>query len=85
MERVIVMKNERLVALRASLTQKEVAEAIGIPVSTYSMIEEGRRFPRKDLLVLLARHFGVTADYLFLQDASQLASTEQFSLEEEQL
>lgn len=62
------MKNERLVALRADLTQKEMAEEIGIPVSTYAMIESGRRFPRKTLQAKLAKHLGVTVDYLFFAE-----------------
>lgn len=59
------MKNERLVALRSNLTQKEFADEIGIPVSTYAMIETGRRFPRRNLQAKLASHHKVTVDYLF--------------------
>lgn len=59
------MKNDRLVALRADLTQKEVAKDIGIPISTYAMIETGRRFPRRNLQARLAKYHGVTVDYLF--------------------
>lgn len=59
------MRNERLVALRANLTQKEVAEAIGVPVSTYAMVECGFRFPRRNLQAKLANYHRVTVDYLF--------------------
>jgi len=59
------MKNERLVSLRANLTQKQVAEEIGIPLSTYAMIESGHRFPRKSLQKKLSTFYKVTVDYLF--------------------
>lgn len=64
-EEALPMKNERLVALRANLTQKQAAKAIGIPLSTYAMIETGRRFPRKKLQAKLSSYYGVTVDYLF--------------------
>lgn len=59
------MKNEKMVALRGDRSQKEIAEEIGIPVSTYAMIESGHRFPRKELQLKLARYFEVTVDELF--------------------
>lgn len=70
------MKNERLVELRADLTLKQVAEDIGIPLSTYAMVEAGYRFPRKKLLVLISQHYGVTVDDLFFnnEDRSKIAN-----------
>lgn len=59
------MRNERLVSLRASRTQSEVAKAIGMPKSTYAMIEGGKRFPRKDRLIQMASFFDVSVDDLF--------------------
>lgn len=59
------MKNEKMVTLRGDRSQKEIAEEIGIPVSTYAMIESGHRFPRKELQLKLARYFEVTVDELF--------------------
>lgn len=64
-EEAHIMRNERLVALRANRTQKELAKEIDIPVSTYAMIELGRRFPRRKLQAKLASHYKVTVDYLF--------------------
>lgn len=59
------MRNERMIKLRGDRTQKEIAEKVGIPVSTYAMIETGRRFPRHKLALSLAQFYGVTVDFLF--------------------
>lgn len=58
------------------LTQREVAEAIGIAVSTLGMYEGGRREPDLDTLRKLARFYGVTVDYL-LGNESELSPEEQ--------
>ncbi|ASS76446.1 transcriptional regulator [Tumebacillus algifaecis] len=63
------MKNEKMAALRGDRTQKEMANEIGIPVSTYAMIEAGHRFPRRELQIKLARFFKLTVDELFFDQA----------------
>lgn len=62
------MKNKKMVAFRAGRTQKQVAQEMGIPSSTYAMIESGHRFPRKELQVKLARYFNTTVDELFFSE-----------------
>lgn len=62
------MKNEMMVGLRGDRTQKEIAEEMGIPLSTYVMVENGYRFPRKKLQRMFVEYFGVTADELFLNN-----------------
>lgn len=57
-----------MVDLRGVKPQRQVAVELNIPVSTYAMVESGRRFPRKDLQVKLARYFGVTVDELFFEN-----------------
>lgn len=52
--------------LKMGLTQRRVAEAVGISQSSYAMIESGRRHPRKEVEKKLADFFGVTVDELFL-------------------
>lgn len=47
------------------LTQRQVAEAVGIRQSAYAMIESGHRHPRKAIEKRLADFFGVTVDELF--------------------
>lgn len=59
------MKNNKMVVLRSNRSQKQVAKEIGIPQSTYSMIEGGHRFPRKELQLKFARYYKTTVDELF--------------------
>lgn len=59
------MKNQKMITLRGDRSLREISEEIGIPYSTYAMIETGRRFPRKELAMKLARFYKVTVDELF--------------------
>ena len=56
----------RIALLRTEkgLSQAELAQRIGVSASAIGMYEQGRREPSLDLLVQLARTFGVTTDYL---------------------
>ena len=62
------MKN-RIKDLREDhdLTQRQIADGIGITQRKYSYIETGVQPLTDDLLVRLARYYGVTIDYLLLQ------------------
>ena len=57
---VIVLGNEKMYQLRRQrgLTQRQVAEAVGIRQSAYAMIESGHRHPRKAIEKRLADFFG---------------------------
>lgn len=57
---------DRLINLRKSknLTQKEIAEAIGISVLGYQRYEYGTREPAFHILISLADYFNVSLDYL---------------------
>ena len=46
------------------LTQKQVADRIGLAISAVSSYESGSRYPSYDVLVKLARMFHVSTDYL---------------------
>lgn len=46
------------------LTQREVAERLGIAPSTLGMYEAGKREPDNDLLVAIAAMYGTSLDYL---------------------
>lgn len=57
---------EKLKSLRTEkkLTQKQVADRIGLAISAVSSYESGTRYPSYDVLVKLARIFHVSTDYL---------------------
>lgn len=48
---------KRLIELRGSRTQQEVADSIGVAVSTYSMYENGQRIPRDNTKIRIANYF----------------------------
>lgn len=48
----------------AGLTQKELAERVGVTVATISAIETDIRKPSFDVLIKLAMYFHVSTDYL---------------------
>lgn len=57
---------EKLKTLRLEkrLTQKQVADRIGLAISAVSSYESGTRYPSYDVLVKLARIFHVSTDFL---------------------
>ena len=60
------MLGTRIAALRraAGWSQGDLAQQLGVSASAVGMYEQGRREPSADLLVALARTFGVSVDYL---------------------
>ena len=46
------------------LTQKQVANRIGLAISAVSSYEAGTRYPSYDVLIKLARIYHVSTDYL---------------------
>lgn len=65
------MFGERVRALRMQrgMTQEELAEKTGVTKRTIINYEQGRSSPRDAAVIqLLAREFGVTADYLLGQE-----------------
>lgn len=62
----------------AGMTQKQLAERIGVAKSVISYYEQGERFPSYDVLIKIARTFHVTTDFLLgveharMLDASDL-------------
>ena len=60
------MLGTRIAALRreSNMSQAQLAQRLQISASAVGMYEQGRREPSADLLVELARVFGVTTDYL---------------------
>lgn len=60
------MLGARIAALRrgANMSQGELARHLQVSPSAIGMYEQGRREPAAELLVAIARTFGVTVDYL---------------------
>ena len=63
-------KNLRLKAARAALdmTQKDLAEAIGISRQTMNAIEKGDYYPSVKLCIEICKVVGKTLDELFWED-----------------
>jgi len=57
---------QRLWLLRTDrkISQREVAEAMGVSVQSISFWEGGKRVPGSDSLAWLCRYFNVSADFL---------------------
>ena len=66
------MLSTRIAILRISKgwSQAELAQRIGVSASAIGMYEQCRREPSLDLVVRLARLFGVTTDYLLTGEAA---------------
>ena len=60
------MLGARIAVLRrgAGLSQGQLAQHLQVSSSAIGMYEQGRREPSVDILVAMARTFGVTVDYL---------------------
>lgn len=56
--------SERLKRLRGDLTQTEAAIRIGITAQTLARYENGQRKPNSEVIVMLCKCYGVSADYL---------------------
>ncbi|WP_028609240.1 helix-turn-helix transcriptional regulator [Paenibacillus harenae] len=67
------MKNHLIVKLRGNRSQRQIAEELGVPVSTYAMVELGYRFPRRELQAKLAAFFKVTVDELFFDQKDHVS------------
>lgn len=56
--------NFKAARVSKNMTQKQVAEAVGVKRSTVAMWEAGESFPRASLLIKLAKVFGCEVGYL---------------------
>ena len=62
----MVNMGDKLHSLRTEmkLTQKQVADRIGLAISAVSSYESGTRYPSYETLIKLSRMFHVSTDYL---------------------
>lgn len=63
---VIQMMAKRIAVLRKKqhLSQAEFAHKLNISASAEGMYEQGRRTPSLDILIMMAKQFNVSLDYL---------------------
>lgn len=66
------MIGTRLKELRLSkgYNMRQMASALNLPYTTYVNYEKGERKPSSELLVLIAKYFDVTVDYIVGRDVS---------------
>ena len=57
-------KKLRALRIENKLTQKQVANRIGLAISAISSYESGARYPSYEALIKLSRIFHVSTDYL---------------------
>lgn len=56
---------KRLKEMRGTISQAEVAQAIGVTPMAISLYESGERIPRDEVKIRLAQYYGCTVDSLF--------------------
>lgn len=56
---------ELLIEKRGKRSRHEVAEAVGISLSALTMYELGKRIPRDEIKVRLARYYETSVEALF--------------------
>ena len=57
--------SERLVKLRGTKSQEEVARSTGLSPSALSMYENGERVPRDEIKIRLAEYYGTSVEEIF--------------------
>lgn len=57
-------KNIRELRVEKNLWQADVAKALNVTITTISRWELGKQEPDFDMLIKIAKYFGVTTDYL---------------------
>ena len=75
------MFSEKLKALRTAknMSQKELADKVGVAKSAVSFYESGDRFPSYDVLIKISRIFNVTTDYLLGAERARMLDVSELS------
>ena len=58
----------KLISLRGSKTQEEVAKAIGVSIAAIGMYERGERIPRDEIKIKLASYYDTTVQSIFFEN-----------------
>lgn len=59
---------KRLVKLRSTKSQSEVANAVNVTLSAIKNYEAGLRMPRDEIKIRLAKYFGTSVDSIFFDE-----------------
>lgn len=62
--------NLKLLRKQRNLTQQQLANILNITQQAYANYEMGIREPNMETLLLIAKYFGVSLDYLYGRDYS---------------
>ena len=62
----MLAKQIKNLRVKAGMSQLQLAEKLSVGPSTVGMYEQGRRTPSVDMIILLAKAFGVSIDYLLI-------------------
>ena len=75
------MFSEKLKALRIGkkMSQKALAEKLGVSKSVVSFYESGERLPSYDVLIKISRIFNVTTDYLLDVERERMVDVSELS------
>ena len=75
------MFSEKLKALRTAkkMSQKDLADKVGVAKSVVSFYESGDRFPSYDVLIKISRIFNVTTDYLLGVERERMLDVSELS------
>ena len=75
------MFSEKLKALRTAkkMSQKDLADKVGVAKSVVSFYESGDRFPSYDVLIKISRIFNVTTDYLLGVERNRMLDVSELS------
>jgi transcriptional regulator with XRE-family HTH domain len=67
---------ERLRRLRGAKSQRDVASALGMPVTTLSSLENQTTIPRGEVLERLADYYKISINYFFAEPETGLTVTD---------
>jgi transcriptional regulator with XRE-family HTH domain len=79
----IFAKNLTYYINRHSKEQKEVADAIGVPSSTFNNWVKGNKYPRIDKIEMLANYFGIMKSDL-IEEHTESNATKTISITEDE-
>ena len=62
----MLAKQIKNLRVKAGMSQLQLAEKLSVRPSAVGMYEQGRRTPSVDMIILIAKVFGVSLDYLII-------------------